>query len=148
MYFNSRLLLHKCLLCVLFENAFLCLHLCLMRWTFNLILKWLNYVLIMITVSGCSAPSFDPFLICVIHFTEKQMDNKEVNDPLTSVTLIKGKSPLTMFYSVQMECWHVSVCRVALFFTTHLTQHICLTGGRGEGRGKKSWVTLGSFCSY
>lgn len=32
-----------------------------------------------------------------LHFTEKPMDNKEVNDPLTSVTLIKGKSHLTIF---------------------------------------------------
>lgn len=59
----------------------------------------------MITVSGCCAPSFDPFLICVIHFTDKQMDNKEVNDPLTSVTLIKGKSPLTRVLACKcMQC--------------------------------------------
>lgn len=74
----------------------------------NLIIKSFNYVLITITVSGCRAPSFDPFLICVIPFTDKQMDNKEVNDPLTSVTLIKGKSPLTVFCSVQKDCWYVS----------------------------------------
>lgn len=71
----------------------------------------INFVLIII--SGCCASSFDPFFI---HFTDKQMDNKEVNDPLTSVTLIRGKSTLTVFYCIHMECWYTSERQVALFF--------------------------------
>lgn len=91
----------------------------------------------MITVSGCSAQSYDPF---VIHFTEKQMDNKEVNDPLTSVTLIKGKSTLTVFYFIYMECWYASERQVALFFRdapdpAYLS--VCLTK---KGREKKKKI--------
>lgn len=76
------------------------------------------------------------------------MDNKEVNDPLTSVTLIKGKSTLTIFNFIHMECRYTSELQVALFF--HDAPDPAYLSAwqekerEEEGEEKKSWVTLGS----
>lgn len=88
----------------------------------------------MIIVSGCRALSFDLF---VIHFTEKQMDNKEVSDPLTSVTLIKGNSTLTinfLFFFFLTECLYTNEHQVALFL------HDAPDKKRREKKGKKKKI--------
>lgn len=67
------------------------------------------------------------------------MDNKEVNDPLTSVTLIKGKSTLTDFYFITMECRYTSERQVALFFCDAPDRiSVCLTKKRRERKEKKN----------
>lgn len=80
------------------------------------------------------------------YFTDKQMDNKEVNDPLMNVTLIKGKHLFYLFfYSVNMDRWDLSESLGIVFLFMARTWHsisFCLTTRREEKIMSHTWKRL------